>query len=154
MSYSVISTVRLKSSPVPAYDTISSWQVSKQPHYGKIVVRGVESATFTQNDVNHNSVAYSQDARLPGGWLQRDTFHFIVSTADNATDIRSMARKGSVTEEGRFRISITYAKLSAEAVRSLVQLHTVYVPHGGHVVLNATHINMTMLEDVSSNSSS
>lgn len=90
-----------------------------------------------------------QDTNLGVGWVKRDSFLFAVNAWENGTDPHEAPHSGTVVEEGRFRISITYGQLSFDAVRTLVQQTPIYVPHGGDIIINDTHINMTNLAIVS-----
>ncbi|VDN45615.1 unnamed protein product [Gongylonema pulchrum] len=97
--------------------------VTKVPRYGQLLLSGVPTKRFTQEDINERRLSFKPDSDFLDEWTKRDLFLFRVVTTDDTMDDRA-------ADEYRFKISITYAALPSHRLHEIFQIRSVIVSRG------------------------
>lgn len=113
------------------------YKLTKIPRYGNLLLSGVLTEQFTQEDINEGRLTYKVDNDFLDEWTKKDLFLFKV-LLNNSTD-------NSAIDENRFKISITYAALPSHRLHEFIQLHSVVVSRGGSVAINESHVNLDVI---------
>uniref|UniRef100_A0A1I8EHK4 Chondroitin sulfate proteoglycan 4 n=2 Tax=Wuchereria bancrofti TaxID=6293 RepID=A0A1I8EHK4_WUCBA len=113
------------------------YKVTKIPRYGNLLLSGVLTEQFTQEDINEGRLVYKVDSDFLDEWTKKDLFLFKVLLNDSTDD--------SAIDENRFKISITYAALPSHRLHEFIQLHSVVVSCGGSVAINESHVNLDVI---------
>uniref|UniRef100_A0A915PFV8 Chondroitin sulfate proteoglycan 4 n=1 Tax=Setaria digitata TaxID=48799 RepID=A0A915PFV8_9BILA len=113
------------------------YSVTKIPRHGTLLLSGLPTQKFTQEDVNQYRLTYKTNIDFLDEWTKRDLFLFKVFINDSTND--------SAIDEHRFKISITYAGLPSHRLHEFIQLKNVVVSCGGSVAINKSHINLDVM---------
>ncbi|VDO43438.1 unnamed protein product [Onchocerca flexuosa] len=109
------------------------YKVTSVPRYGNLLLSGLSTQQFTQEDINQYRVAYKPGSDFLSEWTKKDQFLFKVFIND------------SMADEYSFKISITYAALPSNRLHEFIQLQNVIVSHGGSVAINGSHVNLDFI---------
>ncbi|VDM98668.1 unnamed protein product [Thelazia callipaeda] len=116
-----------------------TYSVSKIPRYGHLLLSGIPTQKFTQEDINNRRLVYKLDIGFLDEWTKRDMFLFKIFIENDTFD------ESTVIDEHRFKISITYAALPSNRIHEFVQLENITVTNGGSLAINKSHINMKFI---------